>query len=124
MDDAHVANLSAVQQRSKELEDQLQQAELLKNEVTTKFSEEVQAHRATIEQLEQRIRDMEAGSYASQAALERRSKELEERLQQATLQHEQGAAQASEQVQAHRATTEINTRSETLPIHAASPSNH
>jgi hypothetical protein len=76
-------SLSALQQRSKELEDQLRQASLQNNQVTAQASEQAQAHLLAVEQLEQRIRDMEAESNASVSALQQRSKELEDQLQQA-----------------------------------------
>jgi hypothetical protein len=46
--------------------------------------EQEQAHRIAVEQLEQRIREMEAGSDANLSALQQRTRELEGQLQQAT----------------------------------------
>jgi hypothetical protein len=106
IDSESLANLSALEQRSRELEEQLRQATLQNEQVAAQAGEQAEAHRTTVEQLELRIRDMEAGSFDSQAALEHRSRELEEQLRQATLQHEQDAAQAGEQAEAHRTTVE------------------
>jgi chromosome segregation ATPase len=100
------ANLAALQRHSKELEEQLQQASLWNNELTAQASEQAQAHRKAVEQLEQHIRDMEAQRDANLAALQRHSKELEEQLQQASLRNNELTAQASEQAQFHRAAVE------------------
>jgi chromosome segregation ATPase len=99
-------NLSALQQRSKELEEQLQQASLRNDEFATQAGEQTQAHRTAVEQLEQCIRDMEAEGIANLAALQQRSKELEEQLQLATIHNDNVAAQAGEQAQAHRIAVE------------------
>lgn len=105
------ANLAAVQERSKELEDQLQQASVWGNKVTTMANDQAQAHRTLVEQLEQRMRDMEAEHVAELTAHQRRAKELEDRLHLASFQHEQIAAQASEQVQTHQvAVTQLEQR--------------
>jgi chromosome segregation ATPase len=99
-------NLSALQQRSKELEEQLQQASLRNDEFATQAGEQTQAHQTAVEQLEQCIRDMEAEGIANLAALQQRSKELEEQLQLATIHNDNVAAQAGEQAQAHRIAVE------------------
>jgi chromosome segregation ATPase len=98
------ANLTAVQERSRDLEGQLQQASLWGNKVTTMANEQAQTHRTLVEQLEQRIRDMEAEHIADLTSHQRQQKELEDRLHQTSMQHEQNAAQSSEQVQTHQAT--------------------
>ena len=100
------ANLSALEQHSRELEEQLRQAAQEREQVAAQAGEQAQTHRTTVEQLEQRIRDLEAGSFSNQAEIEQRSRELEEQLRQATQRHEQVAAQAGEQAQTHRTTVE------------------
>jgi hypothetical protein len=78
------ASLTPPEQRSKDLEERLHQASLENERLTTQAGEQLQAHRTFVEQLEQRIRDMEAESSANVAALAQRSKELEEQLHRAT----------------------------------------
>ena len=100
------ASLAALQRRTKELEDQLQQAVLQRDSISAQADEQAQASRAAVEQLEQRIRQMEAEGSAYLSALELRSKELEEQLRQASLQKDRVASQAGDQLQAYRATVE------------------
>lgn len=100
------SNFSALQQRSKELEAQLQQASLRNDTVSAQANEQAQAHRTAVEQLEQRMRDMETESSASLTALQQHSKELEGLLQEASIQNERLTAQAGEQAQAHRTAVE------------------
>src|ERR1017187_1025639 len=95
------ANLSAVQQRSRELEEQLQQASLRNDEIAAHAGDQEQAHRIAVEQLEHRIREMEAGSDANLSGLQQRTRELEEQLQQASQRNDELAAHAGEQEQAH-----------------------
>src|ERR1017187_159728 len=97
-----IANLTALRQRFNELEDQLQQASHRNNELAAHAGEQGQAHRIAVEQLEQRIREMEAGSDANLSAVQQRSRELEEHLQQASLRNDEIAAHAGDQEQAHR----------------------
>jgi hypothetical protein len=101
-----VAGMAALQRHSHELEDQLQRARALNEQVTTQAGEQVQAHRETVEQLEQRTRAMEAEGVAAMGALQERSHELENQLQQAHALNEQVTTQAGEQAQAHRSTVE------------------
>ena len=96
------ANLSAVQQRSRELEEQLQQASLRNDEIAAHAGDQEQAHRIAVEQLEHRIREMEAGSDANLSGLQQRTRELEEQLQQASQRNDELAAYAGEREQAHR----------------------
>ncbi|HEV2485000.1 MAG TPA: hypothetical protein VGT08_05665 [Terracidiphilus sp.] len=100
------SNFFALQQRSKELEAQLQQASLRNDTVSAQANEQAQAHRTAVEQLEQRMRDMETESSASLTALQQHSKELEGLLQEASIQNERLTAQAGEQAQAHRTAVE------------------
>ena len=110
MDTQSNASLTALQRRAKEFEDQLQQATLRYESVTAQTSEQAQAHCAAVEQLEQRIREMESESNANLAALHHRSTELEDQLQQAFERNDKVMVQASEQAQAHRATVEQLTQ--------------
>jgi chromosome segregation ATPase len=100
------ANIAALRQRSKDLEDQLQQAAIQHESVRVQAGEQAQADRTTVEQLEQRIREMEAASAASLTAVHERSRGLEDQLQQASVQNDRLTAQAGEQAQAHRATVD------------------
>jgi hypothetical protein len=93
--------MTALQQRGKELEDQLQEMAFQKEKATAEVSEKAEAHRSFVEQLEQRIREMESEGNANVATLHQRAKELEEQLQLASLRNEQIAAQAGEQAQVH-----------------------
>jgi chromosome segregation ATPase len=110
MDTQSNASLTALQRRAKEFEDQLQQATLRYESVAAQTSEQAQAHCAAVEQLEQRIREMESESNANLAALHHRSTELEDQLQQAFERNDKVMVQASEQAQAHRATVEQLTQ--------------
>ena len=101
------ADLSALQRRSKELEGLLQQASIQSKRLTEQAGEQAQAHRLAVEQLEQRMRQMETEGSAYLTTVELRSKEFEDQLQQASLQHEELLAQASEQVRAHQAVVEL-----------------
>jgi len=96
------ASLAALQRRTKELEDQLQQAALQRDSISAQADEQAQAGRAAVEQLEQRIRQMEAEGSAYLSALELRSNELEEQLRQANLRNDEIVARANEQEQTHR----------------------
>ena len=96
------AYLSALELRSKELEEQLRQASLQKDRVASQAGDQLQAYRATVEQLEQRLRQMEAEGGAYLSALELRSNELEEQLRQANLRNDEIVARANEQEQTHR----------------------
>jgi hypothetical protein len=102
MEAESLASLAAHQQRSKELEEQLQQVSFRNDEFATQTGEQAKAHQINVEQLEQRVRDMEAEGNANLSALQRRSKELEEQLQQASLRNDELTAQTFEQAQAHR----------------------
>ncbi len=101
------ANLSTLQRRSKELEGLLQQAAIQNERLTAQAGEQAQAHRIAVEQLEQRMRQMETEGSAYLTTVEQRSKEFEDQLQQASLQHEELLAQAGEQERAHQAAAEL-----------------
>ena len=103
----HIADLTASQRRSKDLEEQLHQAGLQTERVKAQVSEQAQAHQITVSQFEERIRQMEAEGNAFVTALERRSKELEEQLHQAFFHNDQLTAHAEEQAKAHRAAVEL-----------------
>jgi myosin heavy subunit len=100
------ANLAALQQRARELVDQLHQASLRNDELTTQAGEHAKAYLVTVDQLEQRLNEMEAESNASLAAHQEHAKNLEGQLQQATLCSDQISAKAAEQAQAHSAAIE------------------
>lgn len=106
MDAESNANRAAHHQYSKEVEEQLQQASLRNENILAQAAEQERTHRTTVQQFEQRVRDLEAESVASLAALQQRAKELEEQLRQASLRNEEITGQASEKAQAHRATVE------------------
>jgi hypothetical protein len=101
------ADLSTLQRRSKELEGLLQQASNQNERLTEQAGEQAQAHRIAVEQLEQRMRQMETEGSAYLTTVEQRSKEFEDQLQQASLQHEELLAQAGEQERAHQAAVEL-----------------
>jgi hypothetical protein len=105
-DSASVASLSALQQRTTELEDQLQQATLRHDQVLEHAGRQSQDLRATIAQLEQRVREMETESNSSLNALQLRAKDLENQLRQSYLRHEQVATEANEQARAHQSAVE------------------
>ncbi len=96
------ANLEAAQLRARELVDQLRQASLRNDELTTQAGEHAKAYLATVDQLEQRLHEMEAESKATLAAHQEHAKNLEGQLQQATLCNDQISEKAAEQAQAHR----------------------
>ena len=98
----HIADLTATQRRSKDLEDQLKEAALQNERTAAQADEQAQAHQVTVSQFEERIRQMEAEGNAFVSALERRLKELEEQLHQAFFHNDQLSAQAEEQAQGHR----------------------
>jgi chromosome segregation ATPase len=100
------ANLAALHDRSKELEEQLQQAFQRNEKVMSQASEQAQTHRANVEQLAQRMQQMEAEGNASIAAIEQHSKDLEQQLQQASLHNDQLVAEATEQAQSYRTAVE------------------
>src|ERR1035437_9333785 len=106
MEAGGAANLSALQQHSRELEEQLQQESHRNNELVAHAGEQEQAHRIAVEQLEQRIHEMEAGGTANLSALQQRSRELEEQLQQESHRNNELVANAGEQEQAHRIAVE------------------
>jgi chromosome segregation ATPase len=83
------------------LEDQLRQSALQNQKTMALANDQAQAHRNATEQFEQRLRDMETQGNADLTALQRRSKELEKQLEQATLHSEQMTAQIADQAQAH-----------------------
>jgi chromosome segregation ATPase len=85
---ASSASLTVLQQRANDLEEQLQQAIRRNEEITARAGEQADAHRTAVEQFEQRVRDLEAESNTSLSALQQHSKELEEQLQQVTIQYE------------------------------------
>jgi chromosome segregation ATPase len=96
-----IANLAALQQRTKELEEDLERAALRNERITAQAGEQIQAYRVTIEQLEGRLRQNDAEGLANVAALQERSKELEERLHRASREVERVTAGAGEQAEAH-----------------------
>ncbi len=100
------ANLAALQQRARDLVDQLHQASLRNDELTTQAGEHAKAYLVTVDQLEQRLTEIEAESNASLAAHQEHAKHLEGQLQQATLCSDQISAKAAEQAQAHSAAIE------------------
>ena len=106
MDAAGTAKVAVLQQRAKDLEEKLLQAALLHERTTARADEQERAHRATVDKLEQRMRDVEGNSTAKMAALQQHARQLEDELQQATMRHERIAAQAGEQEQSHRETVE------------------
>jgi archaellum component FlaC len=79
---------TALEQRAKDLEEQLERATIRHDQVTSQASEQIQAYRQTVERLEERMRAMEAEGNASQTALHQRNQELENQLRQATSEHE------------------------------------
>ncbi|HUV70172.1 MAG TPA: hypothetical protein VMW15_10965, partial [Terracidiphilus sp.] len=90
-----------LQQGSKELESQLQQTSIHNQQLSAQADEQAQAHRSAIEQLEQRIHQMDAEHDANlvdlnqqKIELEQRSRELEQQLQQVTLHGENEMALA------------------------------
>jgi chromosome segregation ATPase len=97
-------NLTALHHRSKELEEQLQQAFLRNDKVMALANDQAQAHQRTVEQFDQQMRDVDTENNAKLTAVQRRSKELEEQLLKATQHNEQIVAQATEQLQEHRDT--------------------
>ena len=101
------ADLSMLQRRSKELEGLLQQASIQNERLTEQAGEQAQAHRIAVEQVEQRMRQMETEGSAYLNTVEQRSKEFEDQLQQASLQHGELLAQAGEQERAHQAAVEL-----------------
>ena len=107
MESNHIADLTATQRRSRDLEEQLHQAGLLTEKARAQVSEQAQAHQVTVSQFEERIRQMEAEGNAFVTALERRSKELEEQLHQAFFHNDQLAAHAEDQAKAHGAAVEL-----------------
>jgi len=98
--------MGELQERSHELENQLQRAHALNEQVAAQAGEQAQAHQETVEQLERRVRELEAESVSATGALEQRTKELEDQLHRASALNEQVTTQAGEQAQAHRATVE------------------
>jgi myosin heavy subunit len=82
------AKAAALQQRAKELEDELQQATARHEKIAAQADEQAQAHKMTVEQLEQRVRTMEAESGGNVTALRQRATELEDQLHQVTERHE------------------------------------
>ncbi len=104
------SSLAAFQQRYTELDDQLQQASLRQKELTTQAGERTQAHQSAIAQLEQRLLDMEAEGYASRSEFQRRSSELEDQLQQATVLAENEKSSACQELDGR------NTRIERLEL--------
>ena len=104
LDAESFANLAELEHRSRELEEQLHRASIRNEEVTAQAGERAQAHRSTIAQLEERIRDLEAESSTSLAALQQHARALEDQLQQAHLHHEELATQSAGQTQVHQQT--------------------
>ena len=104
MEDEGNANLTALQQRARQLEEQMQEALRQKDGVMAQAGEQAKAHRETVAQLEERIRQVDGESRANLNALQQRTRELEEQLQQVYQQRDQVMAQAGEQAQAHRET--------------------
>ena len=97
-------NLTALHHRSKELEEQLQQAFLRNDKVMALANDQAQAQQRTVEQFDQRIRDVEAENDTKLTALQRRAKELEEQLHHAAAHNDRIVTQANEQLQGHRDT--------------------
>ena len=102
MEAERCASVAAFEQRVQELEEQLQQAAILNNEIMAKTDEQVQVHRIAVEQMEERIRSMDAERSANMAAIEQRAQDLDDQLQQATARNNEIVAQAAEQAEAHR----------------------
>lgn len=89
--------MAALQERSKELEEQLQRAHAQNEQASTQAGEQVQAHRVAVERLEQSMREKEAAGAADLAALRERSKELEDQLQQTIARSESEKASARQE---------------------------
>ena len=106
MEAGNNANLDGLQQRARELEEQLQHASVRNEELTAQAGVQAQAHQSAVEQLEQRIREIEAGHNGNLDGLHQRARELEEQLQHASARNEELTAQAGEQAQAHQSTVE------------------
>ena len=100
------ANLDALQQHARNLEEQLRQAALHHEGITAQANEQARVHGETVAQLEERIRQMEGERNESRTALEQRAKDLEEQLERAKLRSDQAASQSGEQIQAYRQTVE------------------
>lgn len=100
------ANLTLVEERAKVLDDRLQQASLQNDVIKAQIGEQVEAHRLAAEQLEVRMRQMELESLGNLTVLQRRSKELENQLQQAIVENEKITAHFNDESQAHRQTVE------------------
>jgi chromosome segregation ATPase len=100
------ANLGALQQHARNLEEQLQQTAHHRDGIAAQASEQARVHGETVAQLEGRIRQMEGERDESRTALEQRAKDLEEQLERATIRHDQVTSQAGEQIQAYRKTVE------------------
>ncbi len=91
------AAMAALEQRAKESGEQLQRSALEIEKTAGRAEEQAQAHRTAVEHFEQRIHDLEAESYANLAESQRRTNELEEQLQQASLRNDKVLALAAEQ---------------------------
>jgi hypothetical protein len=89
-------SLAALEQRAKDLEEQLERATIRNERVSAQASEQMQAYRMTVEKLEQRIRGMETEGNANLAALHQRTQDLEEQLRQATTLHENETSTAQQ----------------------------
>jgi phosphoglycolate phosphatase-like HAD superfamily hydrolase len=74
-----------------------------KDGVLAQAGEVAQAHRETVAQLEERLRQAEEG-HTNLNGLQQHTKELEEQLAQVYQQRDQVMAQAGEQAQTHRET--------------------
>src|SRR5579859_6129387 len=102
MEAEHSSNLSELNARSKELEEQLQQAFLRNDKVMALANDQAQAHQKTVEQFEQQLRDIEGENNAKLIAVQRRAKELEEQTRQATAERDEAVSQADEKIKSHK----------------------
>ncbi len=84
--DVRNSGLKTLQALVDNLQEELQQASLRHQELIAQSNDQAQAHHQTVDQFEQRIRDLEAQGNTSLSALQQHSRELEDQLQQATLQ--------------------------------------
>jgi archaellum component FlaC len=89
---------TALEQRAKDLEEQLERATIRHDQVTSQASEQIQAYRQTVERLEKRTHAMETEGNTNLAAFQQRTQELENQLRQATSEHENERSMAQQAV--------------------------
>jgi len=101
---------TALEQRARDFEEQLERATIRNDQVTSQASEQIQAYRQTVERLEERIRALETEGSGNLTALQQRTQELENQLRQATSEHE------NEKSIAQQAVLERNAGMEQLAV--------